>query len=148
MTTATHTLTLAAFGDALFAQAVAAKEVSLKEVMGSEVLELYREGVLENFKSATDPDGKAWPPRKHQYPHPILVKTGAMQEGALGEGAGFVMVEDLSVSITDPVEHAKFHEFGTSRLPARSFMGLKDEKKDAIGDAIRDDIAKQIWGAE
>jgi phage gpG-like protein len=88
----------------------------------------------QHFSNAAGPYG-AWAVRTRQYPWPILVKTGALQyaagtQGARGNidrwNAGWAEF-GVDGSI---VNYAGFHEYGTSRMPARPWCWLSPEAED------------------
>jgi len=54
------------------------------------------------FDTRADPvTGKKWPPRKHPYPWPLLVKTGAMRQDAM-KAAATARVTGGSLTATLP----------------------------------------------
>ena len=60
-----------------------------------------------------------WAPRKHNYPHQILQKSGAMKKGI-----GAKLRGTDTVVVGTPAEYAGYHQFGTKRMPARPFFPI------------------------
>jgi hypothetical protein len=46
--------------------------------------EAVREGILETIQAGTDPEGKAWAPRKADGGRPLAGAAGAVKAGAVG----------------------------------------------------------------
>lgn len=97
-----------------------------------------------HFLNAQGPDG-AWAPRTRQYAWPILIKTGALQYAAGTEGgqgnisrwkSGWAEF-GLDVNV---VNYAAFHEYGTSRMPARPWCWLSSEAEDQAAKQFLDDV--------
>jgi phage gpG-like protein len=121
------------------------------ENLGRALLEtgtIVREDFNDHFVQAQGPDG-AWPPRKYQYPWPILIKTGKLKETATTEGApgniarfraGFAEF-GLDVSV---VNYAGFHEYGTSKLPPRPWAWLSSEAEEAAANAFADAVYRLL----
>ena len=104
--------------------------------------ETFREIQEENFQRASDDNDVPWPPRKHHYPWPILRKTLKMMKAASVRGApgnidstrGRILA--LGIRSAD-VHYAKFHQFGTARLPRRRFLYLKRKDWSRLHPAAR-----------
>lgn len=116
--------------------------VPLEEAL-LEAKRLIHQSIREGFNSSADPQtNDGWQARKHPYPHPILMKTGAMMQAATGGGAGAIeRIENnqLEVGVSGAtVGYAAFHQHGTSRMVARPFIGASDAKLDEIGEVIAD----------
>lgn len=82
------------------------------------------EGVAENFARAVDHQGRSWPPRKDNLPHPLLVKTGRMLRAATTPGGSGHKFDRQGDSVRfgvygSVVGYAIFHHMGTSRMPMR-----------------------------
>lgn len=106
-------------------------------------------GQAANFAGQHTRDGAAWAPRKPPTGNwPILNKTGALMAAATGQGPGAIQASDgrsatvgVDASVHVPgggVHAAGFHQSGTSRMPARPYIGASDEIEEAIGQAIAD----------
>jgi hypothetical protein len=76
------------------------------------------------FDTAADPvTGRPWPPRKHDYPHPPLVRTGVLQQEALKTTASAAVTgNSLTATVTSP-PYAKYQAKGTRTIAARRFLG-------------------------
>lgn len=147
MATSTQTLSMSALADEFRDTVQRARNLDLKPLIKGEVLDAVREGIAENFDQARSPDGTAWPPRKHLYPHPILVKSTAMKRSVTEEGGeGYALVDETSLTVGSDVEYAAFHEFGTSKLPERSFMGVSEERLKDLDDVVADGILDLLLG--
>ena len=68
--------------EAAFARIV--KDLEANRFPGIErpMSETFSDGVRYNFDNATEPNGTPWKPRKDNLPHPLLLKTGAMETEA------------------------------------------------------------------
>lgn len=85
-----------------------------------------------NFQNHGTRFGSRWPARKHVYPWEILHKTGTMSRSFRGTST------NNSATVTNTVSYAKYHQFGTRKLPVRNLIGLAgDGGKDDINEAIR-----------
>ena len=105
-------------------------------------VELQR-GMRAGFNSSIDVEtGEQWAPRKRKYPHPPLMKSGAMMQAATGGGAGSiarVQQQQLDVGVSGSViGYAALHQDGTTGMAARPFVGASAETLDLIGEKIAD----------
>jgi len=95
------------------------------------ILDEIADSAIKNYKQNFKEKGKRleapWPPRKRSYPHPILVKTGKLKRGFKKES-----VTNKKAVITNPVEYAKYHQFGTRKLPIRKIIGYSKVIRDII----------------
>lgn len=87
---------------------------------------------IGNFDRESDALGNPWAPRKHNYNHPPLRDTLAMYAAASDPYAdGHVRkmgFREVTIGIDDDaVPYAKFQQYGTSSIPARQFMYLREE---------------------
>src|SRR5580765_3894261 len=73
-------------------------------------------------------DGYARWKAKHYPGRPILVRTGALQESLTSRtGAGAIYEESpLELNLGTNIPYAKYHQTGTSKMPARPPEGLND----------------------
>lgn len=110
--------------------------------------ELQR-GMRAGFNSSIDVEtGEGWAPRKRKYPHPPLMKSGAMMQAATGGGAGSiarVQQQELEVGVSgDAIKYANYQQGGTKnkdgslRMVARPFVGASAETLDLIGEKVAD----------
>lgn len=116
--------------------------VSLEPAMQEAKIRIHR-GIRAGFNSSADPStNENWPPRKRRYPHPILVKTGAMMQAATGAGAGAIQEvkpRGLTVGVNSSIiGYAYLHQVGSGKLASRPFVGASSETVDAIGELIAD----------
>jgi phage virion morphogenesis protein len=104
--------------------------------------EAFRKAQERNFAREADSSGTQWPPRKHRYPHPILRKTRRMITAATIKGAqGNIAASfgrQLRLGISGSgVPYAKFHQYGTIKLPVRQFFYLRSEDRVLLRPAVR-----------
>lgn len=107
------------------------------------------------FQRSTDPTGQPWPPlspvtiakKGHAT---ILVETTHMREslkigqpdnvidfGSTGGGQVF-----LTFGTSD--RKAGYHQFGTSRIPARPFVGVTEKQPTELAEMIADDAVRSM----
>ncbi len=70
-------------------------------------------------------DGRGrWPRRKDNLPHPLLRKSGRLFASLTNTGHRDNINRQTATSLTygTNVPYSSFHEEGTSRIPARSFL--------------------------
>lgn len=96
----------------------------------------------DHFLKAQGPSGP-WAPRTRQYPWPILIKTGKLQYAAATQnGAGNINRFRLDVAEfgldVGVVNYAAFHEYGTSRMPARPWCWLSSDAEDEAAKQLLD----------
>lgn len=73
----------------------------------------------QRFSRRVTPDGRRWPPRVDDEPHPLLERSGAMRRSI-----GVREVGDRGVTIgTHGVPYASVHQHGSGRVPQRQFLG-------------------------
>ena len=105
------------------------------------------------FQQSKDPSGAVWRPLKRKRPKGHnqgtrpLIDTGAMQASIISTGAGHLQeVTDDSAMMGTADEKAAFHQFGTSRIPARPFVGISDEMADLAAEMVAAEIIKTLQG--
>lgn len=79
------------------------------------------------FSSQGSVLGASWPPAvdpERKIDPQLLVASGALRRSLTGTSAGTVRGTTLEYG-TD-VEYAHFHQYGTSRMSARPFLGITD----------------------
>lgn len=89
----------------------------------------------------------AWKAR-HYPGQPLLVLTGAMRQ-AFTNSSGAEIVrqpQSLLVKWSTP-EYAKYHQTGTTYMPARPVLVVERQDVEAIAEVARDEIRKLINGA-
>lgn len=123
---------LAAFQDAL-----GESEPALKQIADD-----FREVIARQFSSEGRAGGTPWPPRAGAVPRghpspqgrhgglPLLVRTGALRDSFLRQGAAGHVEEifDQTLTLGSRVPYAIFHQTGTRRMPARPIIVLKEER--------------------
>lgn len=106
-----------------------------------DVAELTTQQARERITSTQhSPDLRAWPPRKHHYPHPMLRKSGALlrslrkqRTGAAEYNAGVQGSFAARVSA-----YAVYQQYGTRRgIDPRPFVGVGFHDADEIEDLIQ-----------
>lgn len=118
-------------------------ETASLEAALRDTVPILHQGMEDNFMRAAGPDGAAWLPRKDTKPHPLLILYGYLIEAARDTGsAGNItrvgqreLVTGVDASV---IEYAPYHEWGTSRMPARPFMYATDEVQSAALQAFSD----------
>ncbi len=105
----------------------------------------------DHFMQAQGDNG-AWAPRKDSKPHPLLILTGALLEGVRDTGnpanihdvASNVLTLGIDSSV---VMYAAYHQYGTSRMPARPFIWASEEAIDAAADKFAEAAFQFLVGA-
>lgn len=90
-----------------------------------QLAEIVEESVEDNFHRQADVTGSTWPPRKDTLPHPLLIKTGKMKEAATGGDGQYKRAERKGLKLgvkPDVVPYARYHQYGTSRIPQRQYF--------------------------
>jgi phage gpG-like protein len=83
--------------------------------------------VKDRIKSTKqDPDGVPWIPRKDNKSHPLLFNTGDLF-ASINKTVG-----PNGVTITSDVDYAKYLQLGTSKMPARPFLGWGAQDKESV----------------
>lgn len=92
-----------------------------------------------SWKAEEDPNtGAKWAPRKQPTgTWPILNRTGRMQERTKIKPAGGVGLFSART-----VSYGPFHQYGTSRMTARPWLGVPDRTLDPIAGIIAKNILK------
>lgn len=117
------------------------------ETLHNDVGNKFREAQEGNFGREADQFNSTWPPRKHSYPWPILRKTKRMMRAASQRNApGNIqrtLARRLVLGISNAeVPYAKFHQYGTSRLPVRRFFYLRSEDRPLLRPPIRSHLLR------
>lgn len=112
-----------------------------------EMKEEAETGILENFHGSHDGGGIAWAPRKRNYPWPILIKTGHLKRSATDEGEpGHIeQIGDRDAYTGTDVPYAAYHQHGTSRMVARPFEEINDQRVDAMEAILVDYVLDTIF---
>ena len=76
----------------------------------------------ENFGAGGLPTGRRWEPRSRAYPWPIMRRTGTLMGSLTSLFGPPNEVNDTSAEFGTSVEYAKFHQYGTTKMPARKIV--------------------------
>lgn len=117
--------------------------------------EIILDSFAENFRDSASPTA-SWPPRKDDLPHPLLIKTGALERAATGRGPGHVTVwlrngfyvgVDTSVGVGG-VPAAAAHNFGAPalNLPQREFLAARQDAEDRCEEILADALFGEADG--
>lgn len=109
---------------------------------------IAEEEFLQNFLEGRRADGTPWPPRKHDYAWPILIKTGHLMHSAVSEGEpGHVENVGAREMFTGTnVFYAGFHQYGTKKLPPRPFVEVSNHAIDRMEEAVATFVIHTIFG--
>ncbi len=92
--------------------------------------------ILLRFEREEDPQGNPWEPFADNSPR--LLEDGKLLQDT-GRLKGSIQAQVLGGSVLlvgSNVKYAPFHQFGTVFIPARPFLGVSDDLKDAIADIL------------
>lgn len=108
------------------------------------------QSVRDSFTSSASPDGVNWPSRKNIGDgHPLGIDTGKMLQAAVDQGSGHIERPgpfSLEKGVQgNEVPYAGFFSDGTSRMPAREFMGLDERGADAVAELLGDFVMGEIF---
>lgn len=109
---------------------------------------IAEEEMLGNFMEGRRADGTPWPPRKHSYPHPILIKTAHLMHSVVSESEpGHVENVGAREMFTGTnVFYAGFHQYGTKKLPPRPFVEVNDTAVDRMEEVVASFVIHTIFG--
>lgn len=143
-----ESMTLSEFADELFLIADFCSNPDFERALTDDVAPVMREGIGENFARASNPDGQAWPPRRHSYPWPPLIKSGAMRASLVEEGGdGYTLATEESITLASSVRssagfnYPSLHNFGGRRMPQREFAGLSETWEERCAEALIPHVA-------
>ena len=120
-----------------------------------EIRDLIIEDTAENFEGEHDPDGIPWADlapetirkrrRRGTWPGKKLQDSKALVTSVLVRGAFDNVDRETAYSLEFGTSDPKGfrHQQGTSRMPARRFIGMSDRLKTKIEDALRAFMAKK-----
>lgn len=96
---------------------------------------LVVEQTTARFSSKTDPDGAGWPgwaPSTERSGDlgSLMVRSGALMGSITAEK------DDASAVVAYGLFYGDFHQSGTSKMPARPFLGLGAEDIEAIDELV------------
>jgi phage gpG-like protein len=124
---------------------------SLDKVTFAPTLEKARSWIAEDtaagFKNSVSPRGVPWAPIHHRIGKP-LVDTGLMYISVISQiDQGTIAGNTLTIKVNHPF-YAIFHQFGTTRIKARPWLGITDDaKRKTVLDAATE-VVKQTLGME
>lgn len=119
----------------------AAKTDQLIQIMGQQLVSDTKEG----FFKEQDPDGIPWKPLKRRKGK-ILQDTGALRTSVTSRG-GKGNIERKGPTFLEwgtNIEYAKYHQGGTSRIPARPFLGIGEELGEKLEMIAADWVEEQV----
>jgi len=96
---------------------------------------ISREGISQNFDRKGTP--QKWPKRAHQYPWPILWKTGRMRARLERTAMTWTHRGRKHINQIFGPMYAKYHHFGTVRLPIRRTVQFTDATLKKLRDLQR-----------
>ncbi len=144
------TLTADELPTLLAAQEQALESVDLTGFLGDVARPLILQDERDHFTSSVSPDGQPWAPRVILGDgHPILVDKGDLLQAATGGGPGHisqVSPQELVLGVQGDISGAIYHAEGTSRMPARPFMGATESTEEKIEERLADFILDKVFG--
>ena len=75
-----------------------------------------------NFGAGGLPTGRKWEARSKPYPWPLMRRTGTLMGSLTSLFGPPNEVEDTHAVFGTEVEYAKFHQYGTTKMPARKIV--------------------------
>ena len=69
-----------------------------------------------------------WAPRKSGGKHPLLIRSGNLRQSITWRWNG-----DDAVVVGSPAKYARYHQFGTKRMPARPFFPFDEQGRLTAG---------------
>lgn len=103
--------------------------------------EAFAADIRRNFANGHDPDGNPWAPLKWRVGKPLIL-TGLLMNSAYlaAQHAQLRNGTEIMATLSQP-SYWMFHEYGTSRIPARPFFGPSAETVQGLADRVADDVA-------
>lgn len=75
-----------------------------------------------NFTTGGLPSGSKWEPRTRPYPWPLMIRTGKLMSSLTNLFGPPNNVDNTSAKFGTNVEYAKFHQYGTTKMPKRKIL--------------------------
>lgn len=75
----------------------------------------------ENFGTGGLPVG-GWQPRRESKPWPLMIRSGSLMKSLTGLFGPPNDIGAKSATFGTKVEYAKFHQYGTTRMPSRKIV--------------------------
>ena len=95
-----------------------------------DISDIMVKSTQSNFQAGgRDPQ---WPERKRTYTWPILNKTGKMKDQSLSELRIWLQQGHQYILNVYSTYYAKYHQYGTKRLPVRKFIKLLEQEKQQV----------------
>jgi|SRR5215831_3577451 len=94
-------------------------------------------GESEVWSSQGAAIGQHWPPPAdpaRKIDSRLLVATGALRDSLTSPASG--QVGEMSLSFGTDVPYARFHQHGTSRMPARPFLGMPPDAQRQLSNRL------------
>lgn len=124
------------------------------EINYETLLKAMRQTVIaetkKGFRDERDPDGVPWKPLKYPRRNSkgrdrILQDTGLMRTSvtAMG-GQNTDEIGPTWLEWGTSVPYAKYHQYGTSRIPQRQFLGVGKDLADAVTEQVADFVETEI----
>lgn len=101
------------------------------------IAKVVEDSTYQNFIQAGRP---TWPERKYEYPHPPLMKSLAMMEGALDTSQVWHhenRLHDIDIQTTD---YGIYQQEGTATIEERPFANTVEEEEMQIENILYDAI--------
>lgn len=110
-----------------------------------QVMRDFREG----FQAEKDPrTGKPWPPRKLEYPHPMIRKSRLLFRSAIRAVEQAVITNStLSIRIPDSPVYLKYQFFGTKKIAARRFIGVSRRTRQWVARRLKGEGVR-VWRSQ
>jgi phage gpG-like protein len=122
---------------------------TVEEVAVEAFLKGMASDVQKAFDTATDPvTGIQWPARAIPADHPLLVLTGRLRAAAIGAVQTAVPTGyGIEINLAEP-DYGFFHQFGTSRMPQRRFLGASPGTLESTMGTVMDAVNNLMvdWG--
>ena len=102
----------------------------------------------EEIKGVFESQGYSkWPPRKMPAPHPLLRDTGKLYNSWTKSGAAgnITRISKKSLQFGTNIEYAKYHEYGTSKMPARPIAKLVTQPQRGARRSLRRKVQESLY---
>lgn len=125
------------------------------EINYETLLKAMRQTVIaetkKGFRDERDPDGVPWKPLKYPRRNSkgrdrILQDTGLMRTSVTAGGGG-QNIDEIGPTYLEwgtSVPYAKYHQYGTSRIPVRQFLGVGQDLANAVTEQVADFVESEI----
>jgi HK97 gp10 family phage protein len=112
---------------------------NLKKVFPDKIADVSLGFYKRNYlrQGWSDKSFQNWRPKKNPNGLPILVKTGHLKRSFAYSKQGF-----KKIRIFNPVSYAKYHNFGTTKMPKRPFIYKSEKMNDEIKTLLIKELKK------